>query len=106
MKLITKEIQRKLPPLYANESKQPQDVPVVLKLFNPYGSGTWYITEASVEGDDVVMFGLCSIQEAELGYVSLNELQSLRKFGRPQIERDRHWEGTLADAMRIEGYAR
>lgn len=101
MKLITKEIERKLPNLYANEDKAPADVPVVFKLFNPTGRGTWYITEGNLE--DGTLFGLCVIDEAELGYVDLNELQAYKgRFGLG-IERDLHWSGTLADAMKAEG---
>jgi hypothetical protein len=94
--LLTQEIRKKLPPLYANEKKKPEEVPVLLKIFNPYGQSTWYITE--FDGEDV-MFGLCCIHEKELGYVSLSELQSVKigRFGWP-LERDMHWHGTLADA--------
>ena len=69
MKLITKEIARKLPPLYANENKAPEQVPVVVKFFNPCGTGTWYITEGNLETGE--LFGLCDLGEPELGYVSL-----------------------------------
>ena len=106
MKIITKEIARKLPPLYANESKKPEDTPVVFKLFNPCGAGTWYITEGELDpaGDHTqsTLFGLCCIHDAELDYVNLGELLGTKlRFGL-KIERDLHWEGTLADAMRIE----
>lgn len=102
MKLITKEIERKLPPLYANEDKPASETPVIFKLFNPYGSGTWYITEGDLKTG--VLFGLCVLHEAELGYVDLNELMALKKWGRPQIERDLHFGPcTLADVMKKEG---
>ena len=101
MKLMTDEIRNKLPALYTHEHSQPPDVPVVVKYFNPYGAGTWYITE--FDGEDM-MFGLCCIQEPELRYVSLKELQTLRVFGRFTLERDLHWHGSLADAMKREGY--
>jgi hypothetical protein len=98
MMLLTKEIRKMLPPLYTNESKSPEETKVVVKFFNPYGSGTWYITE--FDGEDT-FFGLCCIHEAELGYVSLKELESLKigKFGFP-LERDLYWNGTLADARK------
>lgn len=102
MILLTKEIVKALPPLYSQEEKKPEDVSVIVKLFNPYGIGTWYITEW--DGGDI-MFGLCVIHEPELGYVSFRELQALKcpPFGMP-IERDRHFHGTLADAMKAERY--
>jgi len=102
-KLITKEIAAKLPDLYAMDSKDPKDVPVVLKLFNPTGIGTWYITEANLE--DGVCFGLCVLHEAELGYVSLAELTEFKgRFGLG-IERDERFSATLAEVMASEGYA-
>jgi hypothetical protein len=96
--IMTQEIRKSLPPLYANEKKAPEDVPVLLKIFNPYGQSTWYITEFN--GEDI-MFGLCCIHEKELGYVSLREIESVKigRFGWP-LERDRHWKGSLADAYK------
>jgi hypothetical protein len=109
MKIITKEIAARLPALYANEGKAAADVPVVLKLFNPCGAGTWYITEGELDaaGDHTqsTLFGLCCIHEAELGYVNLGELLAVKlRFGL-KIERDLHWSGSLADAYRREGLA-
>lgn len=102
MKLITKAIEKSLPALYANESKQPHEIKVIFKLFNPTGSGTWYITEGDLATGE--LFGLCRIHEAELGYVDFTELKSFRgRFGLG-IERDLSWSGTLADAMQAEGY--
>ena len=107
MKIITKEIEARLPALYANEGKSADQVPVVFKLFNPCGAGNWYITEGELDaaGDHTqsTLFGLCCIHEAELGYVNLGELLAIKlRFGL-KIERDLHWSGTLADAYRHEG---
>ena len=103
MKLITKEIERKLPALGATDGKDPSSVPVVFKLFNPAGAGTWYITEGDLTTG--TLFGLCDLgMGAEIGYVDFNELKGVKlRFGL-KIERDLHWEGTLADAMKITGY--
>jgi hypothetical protein len=97
MKLLTKEIRRKLPPLYAQESKGGKAV-VHLKLFSPDGAFTWYLTEGSPIKDesgnevDFHFFGLVDGQCKELGYVSLRELESVRgPMGLP-IERDLWWE--------------
>lgn len=120
MKLFTKEIMRKIPPLYAQD-KLGDEAIVHVKFFNPCGAGTWYITEATAcmadgsekplaevedvdapEIEDVRMFGLCHIHEAELGYVSLRELQGIRlRFGL-KIERDLHFSPvTLEMAKRL-----
>jgi hypothetical protein len=100
VKLLTKELEKKLPALYSQ--KCDPDPQVVAHFFNPTGQGDWYITEGSYEGDDYVMFGLCYIHEAELGYVSLNELKSVRlRFGLG-IERDRFWHPKPLSAVKRE----
>jgi len=102
-KLITSEIEKKLPPLYAGDGKDPATVPVICKLFDPQGAGTWYITEGNLaEG---ILYGLCVIHCPEMGYVSLDELTGFRgRFGLG-IERDTGYQDrTLADAMKYEGY--
>jgi len=97
MKLLTKEIRKKLPPLYAQESKGGKAV-VYLKLFTPDSSWSWYVTEGSPIKDDsgnevdFHFFGLVDGHDKELGYVALSELQSVRgPMGLP-IERDLHWQ--------------
>ena len=101
MKLITKAIENQLAaaPLYSQDEKNASDVKVIAKFFNAYGTGTWYITEGDKhsKSEDYLFFGLCSIHEAELGYVRLSDLKRIKG-----IERDLHWSGTLADAQRIE----
>ena len=90
MKLMTEEIRKKLPPLYAQDGKG-GDAVAHFKLFTPDSSFTWYITEGSQQDDDFLMFGLVDGLERELGYVSLRELESVRgPMGLP-IERDLHW---------------
>jgi len=61
----------------------------VVKLFNPTGVGTWYLSELDPETN--VAFGLCEIHEKELGYVSLDELSEFKgQFGLG-IERDKYF---------------
>ena len=91
MKLMTKEIRKRLPPLRAQDGKG-GDAVAYLKLFTPSSSWTWYITEGSQQGDDFLMFGLVDGLEKELGYVSLKELESVKgPMGLP-IERDLYWK--------------
>lgn len=86
MKLLTKEIRKQLPPLYANE--EVPDPMVVVKFFDPQSGWTWFATE--FDGEDT-FFGLTVGHEAELGYFSLGELQSYKgRFGLG-IERDLHF---------------
>ena len=87
MKLLTKEIRKKLPPLYSQEEKGQKAIAHV-KFFTPDSSWTWYATE--FDGEDT-FFGLVDGHVMELGYFSLAELQTVRgPMGLP-IERDLFW---------------
>lgn len=90
--MLTKENLKALPKLYAQEKIT--DPTVYIKFFNPSGSDTWYILEGEQDGDDFRMFGLCDLfgDGGELGYVSLNELKSVRTAYGLRIERDRYFE--------------
>jgi len=100
MKLITKEILKKLPGLYANEDKETKDIKIPLKLFNPCGSQTWYITEYD-EKEELAFGYVTGMGSDELGYVSIKELKSLRLPYGLSIERDMYWNGntTLDEIM-------
>jgi hypothetical protein len=101
MKLLTQEIIKKLPPLYATDGQN--EVPVIVKFFNPTGIGTWHICEGSKEEDgDYRLFGLCEIHEKELGYVMLSELQSFRGRWGLGIERDLWFEDYVLDKSKRE----
>lgn len=87
MNLLTKKIEEKLRkyPLGSQEGKF-GDAKVITKFFNPYGSGTWYVTEAvhevpNTEHEDWTLFGFCWLYDkkmAEFGYFSLNDLQNAK----------------------------
>lgn len=99
-KLMTKELQKRLPPLYTSESKKPDRIKVHAHYFTPFSNWDWYITE--YDGKDT-MFGLVKGHETELGYVSLNEL---KKQGM-NIERDRYFKPQpLSEIMKKTGYRR
>lgn len=86
MKLLTKQIRKKLPPLYSQYSKGGKAVAYV-KFFTPDSSWTWYATE--FDGKDT-FFGLVDGIVKELGYFSLSELEKAKgPMGLP-IERDLH----------------
>ena len=64
----------------------------VVKLFTPYGSATWLLTEID-PADETVAWGLCDLGMGvpEFGTVSLTDLSEYRgRFGLG-IERDRHF---------------
>ena len=79
MKLLTKEILKKFPPIGGTEGVPVQEKVVIAKFFDPSGSWTWYAVE--YDGEDQ-FFGLVDGFEPEWGYYSLSELQSIKgRFG-------------------------
>ena len=96
MVLLTKEVLKKLPPLYSQEEKG-LDAVAVVKFFTPDSNWTWYATE--FDGDDL-FFGLVDGFEKEIGYFRLSELKSVKgALGLP-IERDMYFKPkTLKELM-------
>lgn len=94
MKLVTKDIKRLLD---SNNKKKPDDRVPYLKLFNPCGPATWLISE--FHEDTGLFFGLCDLGmgSPELGYVSLEEIESVELPFGMKIERDMYWypQGTV-----------
>lgn len=69
MKLMTKEIENELlkHPIYSQDGKGVESE-VIVKYFNPFGSGTWLITEGEKQEDgDWMLFGYCHIHVWEWG---------------------------------------
>lgn len=88
MNLLTKEILAKLPPLGATEH---QKVPlVVVKFFTPWSFWTWYAME--YDSEERIFFGFVRGLAEELGYFSLDELESVRGPFGLRIERDKYWK--------------
>lgn len=88
MVLLTKEVLKKLPPLYSQEEKG-LDAVAVVKFFTPDSNWTWYATE--FDGEDL-FFGLVEGFEKEIGYFRLSELKSVKgALGLP-IERDMYFK--------------
>lgn len=95
MKLLTKEIERKLESHpFCSQEKKGKGAEVIVRFFNPYGVGDWLITEGERQEDgDWLLFGYCRISDWEWGYVSLKELESIKMFGGLGIERDLYTGG-------------
>lgn len=79
------------------------DPPPVVKLFTPDSGATWLLTEIDPHDEDRA-FGLCDLGQGfpELGYVSLQELASLRGRWGLSIERDLYFTANKP----ISAYAR
>lgn len=65
----------------------------VVKLFTPWGAGTWLLSELDPQDTDIA-FGLCDLGLGfpELGNVSLTELQELQGPLGLRVERDLHFK--------------
>lgn len=87
MKLLTGSIRASLPPLYSQENVK--DPIVHAKFFTPWSNLTWFAME--YEPADGTFFGWVVGHEEELGYFSLDELESLRGPGGIGVERDIHF---------------
>ena len=95
MNLMTDELKKQMPALYSQEHEN--DPLARVKFFTPWGHGpceagwTWY----GIEFDGVdLFFGFVDGLEAELGYFSLTELETIQGPGGLRIERDLYFEPT------------
>lgn len=80
MQLMTKEIEKRLEKFsIGSQDGKMEEAEVIVKYFNPYGIGTWLITEGE-KGEDgnYLLFGYCHLQEWEWGYVDFQELANLK----------------------------
>jgi hypothetical protein len=87
MKLLTKEIEERFEKI--GSQKNIKDPQIVVKFFDPTGSWTWYATE--YDRNTKTFFGLVHGHEKELGYFSLEELESVKGAFGLGIERDRYF---------------
>ena len=71
-------------------TRRERDFHPVCKLFLPWTSGTWLLTEMEEDG---LAFGLGDLGfgTPELGYISLVEIWEVQGPGGLRVERDIHW---------------
>ncbi len=87
MKLITEELEELFKDYSLYSQEDVEDPFLVTKLSDPCGSTTWYLTE--YDPVEKIAFGYVTrLQEDELGYVSLEELESIERSIGLTIERD------------------
>ena len=84
MKLMTKELEKKIPKI------EEGDHTAYVKFFAPWSNWAWYGTEYDPE--ERLFFGLVEGFETEWGYFSLDELESVNGPFGLKIERDLHFE--------------
>lgn len=82
--LLATSDRAQIPVLYAQDHLDDEAIAYV-RLFVPWGAGTWYVTE--FDGADTC-FGVVDLHETELGYFSLREFEHIRGPGGLRIERD------------------
>lgn len=95
MKLLTNALRKDIPALYSSELNP--DPMVVCKFFTPDSNWTWFVVEGQpeiVDGEEVdfTFFGLVHGLEQELGYFSLQELESVKGPLGLRIERDLYFK--------------
>ncbi len=104
---LTKEILKRLPALYSNEDSDgnsiDKDPMVHVKFFNPCGSWSWFGIEYSDPAPDGIprlFYGLMHGDEDELGYFSLDELESVKGPLGIGIELDRWFHPIRLSVLR------
>lgn len=97
MKLLTKELLKKLPPLYATEHED--DPLVICKFFYASFHWCWYAIE--YDGRDIC-FGFVDGDFPELGYFSLHELQHTRDKLGLTVERDLYFKPCRLSVLRAK----
>ena len=92
MKLITREIEKTAPALYATEDVPADEKKIVAKFFTPTSSFTWYMVE--YDPTERRAFGFVTSHmcpDGELGYFSISELESVRGPFGVGVERDMYY---------------
>ncbi len=88
-----------LPSLHGTEDVAAKDQIIYMHFF--IGGCDWYIAEC--DPDERLFFGFAvlngDLQNAEWGYVSLDELRQIR-IGWLEIDRDLHWELRRAEDVK------
>jgi len=89
MELIPKDLAKSIPKLYESEGEVLEEKMVYVKLFTPDSNWTWWVLE--YDEDERVLFCVVDGFERELGYVSLDELESIQGKLGLSVERDIHF---------------
>jgi len=96
-KLIPQKLLSEIPDLY--ETEKILDPICQIKLFTPDSNWTWYIIEFS-KADAKTCYGYIQGIETELGYFTLEELESIHGPLGLAIERDMSFHPTSFSAIK------
>lgn len=91
-----------------DEAGNEDDPTCYYRFLAPHGARrAWYVMAATSRGDDVVFLvwaHLGTLQNAEIGYVSLSELRSIRGPFHLNVEADRYFAPTpLSEILKSHG---
>lgn len=89
MQLLTKELMENIPKLYETEQTEIENKTIHAKFFTPWSNWTWYVIEFDGENQ---CFGYVKGLDAEFGYFSLRELESIEGPFGLKVERDIHFQ--------------
>ena len=89
MKLLTKELLKKLPPI-GHSIKTKEEPQAIVKWFTPDSNWTWYVAEYNPKNG--MCWGLVDGFEKEFGFFTIDEIQKLKGPLKLPIERDRWFE--------------
>ena len=98
MKLLNDELIKALPPLYSTENIK--DPIVLCKFFTPDSSWSWYVLE--FDKTNGIFFGYVCGFENELGYFSLEELESIKGQLGLGVERDLSFKAKKLSVIKKE----
>lgn len=90
----------KIPKLYETEKVALEDKKIYMHFF--LGSCDWYIAEFDQENDLFWGYAIINgdLQMAEWGYISFDELKSLKVRRFMEIDRDIHWKVKKASEIK------
>jgi len=99
MKLLTKEIEKKLPKLYSQEKVE--NPVIIVKFFCPWNQWTWFAYEGEKqENGDWLFFGMVHGDDHEIGYFLLSDLEGAAGPFGLRIERDKYFDNHRLNEFR------
>ena len=100
MKLVTKEILKKLPPLGSTDDIPTEQKKVIARFFTPWADYSWSVVEGEVQPDgDLLFFGYTSGICRECGDFCLSQIAEIKVRGM-HVERDKLFRGTMGDVLK------
>jgi hypothetical protein len=101
MKLVTKEILKKLPNFEVTEDIPTEEKKVIARFFTPWADYYWCVVEGEVQPDgDILFFGYSFMGCGEWGYFCLSQIAEIKGPLGMHVERDKLFKGTIGDVLK------